>query len=480
MTTSSLYRILIVDDDAVVQKVLVNRLERKGYPVAVASSGSEALKLKESFDPEIIISDLRMPEMNGFEVIRHFNIPAIIITGHGDKESAIKAVESGAFAFFEKPFDLDAIEISIKRAGERHHLLKERETLLRRLDRLCRLQDRELESLRPLQFHENSKLIGESKSIKKIQSTLQQLARKPNSVLLIQGETGTGKEVVAQELHTLTYPEAEKTPFLALNCATVPQELFESELFGHEKGSFSGALAQRMGLAEAVQNGTLFLDEIGDMAPHHQAKLLRFLQERKFRRVGSNKEIIFRGRIIAASHKNLAEKVSEGSFREDLFYRLNMITVHLPALRERREDIELIALHICKRFALKGVRDADRLRFYEWPGNVRELHNWIERASILDLFDEAGLIHAPLPDLNSGSKLLRSSEDNSKLPKDINFNGLSLVDRRQELLDHYESQWIQEALQHHEGNLSAAARELGIDRKNLDKRAKALGLKKAS
>jgi len=423
-----------------------------------------------------------MPEMNGFEVIRHFDVPAIIITGHGDKESAIQAVEAGAFAFFEKPFDLDAIEVSVQRAGERFHLLREREMLLRKLNRLCKLQDRELESLRPLQFHEGSKLIGESRLIKKIYSTLKQLARKPRSPLLIQGETGTGKEVVAQELHSLTYPEADKTPFLALNCATVPQELFESELFGHEKGSFSGALVQRIGLAEAVQNGTLFLDEIGDMAPQHQTKLLRFLQERKFRRVGSNKEIAFKGRIIAASHKNLEDLVANNKFREDLLYRLNMITVVLPPLRDRREDIELLANHISSRFNLEGVRDPERLRFYDWPGNVRELHNWIERASILDLYDDEGLIHASLPHFGKevDSKSNDASSGSKKNESRLQLVSNTLVERRQEVLDHFETEWIQEALDKHSGNISAAARELGIDRKNLTRRIKDLGLKKAA
>lgn len=487
MNTPTQFRILIVDDDEVVRKVLVSRLERKGHIVAIASKGSEALALKESFQAELIISDLRMPEMNGFEVIRHFDIPAIIITGHGDKESAIKAVEAGAFAFFEKPFDLDALEVSVQRAGERLHLLREREALLRRLNRLCKLQDRELENLRPLQFPSGSRLIGESKAIKKIRVTLKQLARKPSSPLLIQGETGTGKEVVAQELHALTYPEFDKTPFLALNCATVPQELFESELFGHEKGAFTGALHQRIGLAEAVQNGTLFLDEIGDMAPQHQSKLLRFLQERKFRRVGSNKEISFKGRIIAASHKNLQELVSQAKFREDLLYRLNMITVHVPPLRERIEDIPLLAQHIARRFDLKGVRNPERLCSYAWPGNVRELHNWIERASILDLYDEEDLITASLPteeshSESSGTAFVSKSPNHSKLHlvKDqapFIHEESSLVERRQALLKHYETLWIQEALQRHNGNLSAAARDLGIDRKNLTRRVQELGLR---
>jgi DNA-binding NtrC family response regulator len=465
------FRILIVDDDEVVRKVLVSRLERKGHTLAVASSGSEAVQMAQSFKPEVLISDIRMPEMNGFEVIEKIDVPAIIITGHGDKESAIQAVEAGAFAFFEKPFDLDAIEVSVQRAGERYHMITERELLLRRLNKLCKLQDRELENLRPLQ-NQNTHLIGESKAIHKIRELLKQVSKKPRAPLLIQGETGSGKEVVAQELHVLTYTHPERTPFLALNCATVPQELFESELFGHEKGSFSGAHNQRIGLAEAVQNGTLFLDEIGDMAPQHQTKLLRFLQERKFRRVGSNKELVFRGRVIAASHKNLAQLVSEGAFREDLFYRLNIVTVEIPPLRERSNDIPLLAQYLSQKHGLMGVRDPERLLFYKWPGNVRELNNWIERASILELYDADKLIHASLPELSHRHELSPQHELSSW--NVVPLASTSLVERRKQILEHYERLWIEETLEKNKGNISASARELGIDRKNLARRIKDL------
>jgi len=473
--STQFFRVLVVDDDEVVRKVVVGRLERKGHSVRVAASGSEAIKIQQEFHAEVLVSDLRMPEMNGFEVIAHFQIPAIIITGHGDKESAIKAVEAGAFAFFEKPFDLDALDVSVQRAGERHNLLKERELLLKRLDRLCRLQDRELESLRPLRLSQ-PRLVGDSRALQKIREVLEQLARKPHSTLLIQGETGTGKEVLAQELHYLTYAEADKVPFLALNCATVPQELFESELFGHEKGSFSGALAQRIGLAEAVQTGTLFLDEIGDMAPQHQTKLLRFLQERRFRRVGSNKEIPFRGRIVAASHKNLQELVKKNLFREDLYYRLNVITLELPPLRDRSSDLEALSKHIAARFDLRGVRDPERLSIYPWPGNIRELHNWIERASILEEYDDRKLIVSSLPE-STGSKRIAPP---APVEASIEVAPASLSTMKQQILDHFESDWIGRALEKHHGNISAAARELGIDRKNLARRMKELGLGSSS
>jgi two-component system, NtrC family, response regulator AtoC len=477
------YRVMVVDDDDVVRKVLVSRLERKGHTVFVAASGAEALHAQNEFRPEVLISDLRMPEMNGFEVIAKFQVPAIIITGHGDKESAIQAVEAGAFAFFEKPFDLSALEVSVQRAGERQHLLKEREMLLKRLDRLCRLQDRELENLRPLRLSE-PRLVGESRALQELRAVLEQLAKKPHSTLLIQGETGTGKEVLAQELHQLTFENADKVPFLALNCATVPQELFESELFGHEKGSFSGALAHRIGLAEAVQAGTLFLDEIGDMAAQHQTKLLRFLQERRFRRVGSNKEIAFRGRIVAATHKKLPELVESGRFREDLYYRLNVITLELPPLRERTSDLNALSEHIAKRFGLHGVRDPERLAHYSWPGNIRELHNWIERAAILEEYDDTKKVVSPLPHV--GPRLSPSASDESSSTAedlstlhtvDTSVPGRSIAEMREKLLERHESVWIMKALDEHAGNVSAASRALGIDRKNLSRRMKELGLK---
>ncbi|NCN41573.1 sigma-54-dependent Fis family transcriptional regulator [bacterium] len=459
------FRVLIVDDDPTVRKVLVSRLERRGYNVQTADSAEEALKINEDFQCEVLVSDLRMPGLSGFELIEKIPAPAIIITGHGDKESAIKAVEAGAFSFFEKPFDLDSISIAVQRAGEKHHLLDERERLLKRLNKLCKLQDREIESLKGSEAGETL-LIGSSKGIKSIRQILAQLSKKPKAPLLIQGESGSGKEVVAKELHRLTFLESHDAPFLALNCATVPQDLLESELFGHEKGSFSGAHQQRIGLAEAVRSGTLLLDEIGDMAPEHQTKILRFLQERKFKRVGSNHEIAFKGRIIAASHKNLPTLVQEGHFREDLYYRLNIITVEIPPLRERKEDLAELANFLCEKHQLRGIDPKIDLRQYDWPGNVRELNNWIERASILDQVNDSSKVMSTLP-----SQLEGGAEYNDELSQIK-----SLHEKRQTLLDRHEKLWIIKALEENDGKVAPTARMLGIDRKNLSRRMQELGI----
>lgn len=465
------FRVLVVDDDPTVRKVLVSRLERRGHNVKIAESAEEGLKLNDSFQCEVLISDLRIPGMNGFDLIEKIKAPAIIITGHGDKESAIKAVDAGAFSFFEKPFDLDSISIAVQRAGEKHHLLQERDQLLSRLNKLCRLQDREIENLKHEDFSA-SLLIGSAKGIQDLRQMLDQLSKKPKASLLIQGESGTGKEVVAKELHRLSFNTTSNTPFLALNCATVPKDLLESELFGHEKGSFSGAHQQRIGLAEAVRTGTLFLDEIGDMAPEHQTKILRFLQEREFRRVGSNKDINFKGRIIAASHKDLKQLVADGLFREDLYYRLNVVTVEIPPLRERKEDLPGLAAFLCKKQSLQGIAEQIELSSYDWPGNVRELNNWIERAAILDLVDGRNHVNAELP---SGSN------KSSSTPTDIHVDptieaAKNLHDKRQALLDKHEKGWIIKALEENGGKIAPTARMLGIDRKNLSRRISELGI----
>lgn len=459
------YRVLIIDDEESVRKLLRMRLERKGHVVFEATNGKEALEKCLELDPELAVSDIRMPGHDGFDVLSEIKIPTILITGHGDKESAIKAVELGAFAFFEKPFDMDALELTVRRAGERHHLLLEKDALLKRLDHLCQMQNRELESLEEdvLRTH----YLGECQAMKRVQEILVRVAQKPKATVLITGETGTGKEVAAQELHRLTYKNGDRIPFLALNCSAIPTELFESELYGHEKGSFSGAHKSRIGLAEAVREGTLFLDEIGELAPQHQAKLLRLLQERKFRRVGSNHELDFKGRIVAATHRDLQERIKSEYFREDLYYRLSIVEIDLPPLRERGSDVLQLSQELCEKHAVSQIPPEylAQLRSYPWPGNIRELNNWIERASILGAFDP--LVHG-----DHSTSPSRSNE-----PKHLDLGAqVDIKTLRSKVLDHYDAKWIQAALERHEYNISAAATELGLDRKNLSRRIRELGL----
>jgi DNA-binding NtrC family response regulator len=471
---SSLFRVLVVDDEPQILQLLEGRLKRKGYDVETASSGDDALNRLKTFDAHAVVTDLRMPGMDGLSLVSKTKRPTLLITGHGDKESAIKAVESGAFGFFEKPFDLDSLEVMIRRACEKHLLDQEKEALLERLDRLVKLQGREIESLDsksspPKEFQGS---ISRSPKMSEVHTTIERLAQKPSANLLILGETGTGKEVIARALHAATHvsEKGSRTPFLALNCAALPPDLLESELFGHEKGSFSGALATRIGLAEAVREGTLFLDEIGELDPRHQAKILRLLQERSFRRVGANQEQSFSGRIVAATHRDLPTLSREGKFREDLWYRLSVVTLVLPPLRERPEDFPLLIDALCRRHGLKGVAPelTPQIQTYPWPGNIRELNNWIERASILGLHTPEGLItSSPAP---AGSQ---TSNTNSNSPES---NTQDLKNSRAQVLDDHDRRWIERALEKHDGNVSAAAKDLGIDRKNLSRRMKELGL----
>jgi DNA-binding NtrC family response regulator len=468
-----LYRVLIVDDEESIRTLIEGRLGRKGFETRTAASGREALEALEEFHAQVVITDLRMPGMDGFELLSKLRVPTIIITGHGDKESAIRAVEAGAFAFFEKPFDLDALEVMVRRGAEKHLMEVEREELTRKLDRLCKLQGRELENWDRSQ---SSTLIGNTPRMRELHTLLERLAQKPHAGLLILGETGTGKEVVAQELHRLTHSASDgRSPFLALNCSAIPADLLESELFGHEKGSFSGAHAARIGLAEAVREGTLFLDEIGELDPRHQAKILRLLQERRFRRVGANSEQSFAGRIIAATHRDLPRLASEGRFREDLYYRLSVVTAVLPPLRDRKEDLPALAQKLCAKHGMKGLHPLalEQARAHTWPGNVRELNNWIERAAILGLHDDQDLVTADITTegVSKGALRRRSSDVGAQIPDTGDLKSL-----RAQVLDEYDRRWIENALTEHDGNISAAAKALGIDRKNLTRRIRELNI----
>lgn len=447
--------VLVVDDDESIRTLLCGRLERRGHKVFQASSAEQAVAIITQAPIESVICDIRMPGKGGFHVLEASRVPTIMITGHGDKEAAIRSVKLGAFSFFEKPFDLDQLELTLLRAVERFRWEKERGALLEQLAELCRLQNREIQSL---ESQHSSQFIGKAPAVLTIKNTLVKLAKKPEATVLILGETGTGKEVLARELHEHTHGDSQHTPFLALNCAAIPQELLESELFGHEKGSFTGAHQQRIGLCEAVRGGTLFLDEIGEMDIKLQAKLLRLVQERSFRRVGGTGEIGFRGRIVAATHRDLVQRISQNLFREDLFYRLNVITLALPPLRERREDLPDLIDSLCRKQRLKGVspeRMADVVT-HNWPGNIRELRNWIERASILAEHDRELLVTAEIPGFHAPE--LAASEDRPLV------NHVKTAEREA----------ILGVLRDNDYHLTRSAAALGIDRKTLHRKMKAL------
>jgi two-component system response regulator PilR (NtrC family) len=371
-------RVLVVDDERSMRELLSIVLRREGYDVTLAENGRAALDRIESGRYDLLISDIKMPDMSGVDVLRaakriDTDIVGIMITAFASADTAIEAMRLGAHDYLSKPFDVDELKIKVRNALEQRQLRQENVLLKRALGT----------------SHQFANIVGRSEKMLAIFKMIEQVAR-TDSTVLVTGESGTGKEWVARAIHF--YSLRRDRPFVALNCGAVPETLLESELFGHVKGSFTGASANKKGLVEAAEKGTLFLDEIGEMNPMMQVKLLRVLQERKFRRLGGVEELEAAIRVIAATNQDLPKAVAEGKFREDLFYRINVIPIHLPALRERGEDIPLIAEYFVEKYRDQMGKDVhalsqaamDLLAAYEWPGNIRELENVIERAVALE------------------------------------------------------------------------------------------------
>src|SRR5688572_14843173 len=364
--------LLLVDDESALRTVTAERLRQRDFEVVEAETGERALALLDQFAFDILITDLRLPGVDGRQVVelavgRYPAIVAIVITGYGTVKDAVDAIKQGASDFVEKPFQFDKLMHVLQKA----------------LD-LRRLQD-EVADLRSKERHQFSGIVGRSQPMRKLFETLEAVAPSP-STILITGETGTGKEVVARAIHQHSDRRAHR--FVALNCSAIPETLLEAELFGHERGAFTGADRSREGRFEQAHKGTLFLDEVGTMSVGLQVKLLRVLQERNFERVGGNQTIKVDVRVVAATNSALSRMVAEGKFREDLYYRLNVIPVELPPLRDRRDDIPVLAKHFLDRFApggeVKISQSAMRaLMAYSWPGNVRQLENALERAVAL-------------------------------------------------------------------------------------------------
>lgn len=454
-------RVLIVDDEAGLRTALFRTLDRKGYQVITAASKKEAETVSQSEKPiDLALVDLRLPDGDGLELLTHLkslhrNIQVIILTGFGSIEKAVEATQRGAFHFVTKPFNLEAIMTLTERALAQTQLEKENQNLRTALHKRYHFEN----------------IIGQSEGIRRVLDLIERVADS-DSTVLITGESGTGKELVAKAIHYHSSRSAK--PFVPVNCGAIPTELLESELFGHVRGAFTGAIANRSGRFEMADAGSLFLDEIGDMPVALQVKLLRVLQERKFEPVGSAKTISANVRLIAATNVDIENAVAEGRFREDLFYRLNVIPVHIPALRDRRSDIPLLLHHFIDGFnrsrgrALTGITPEalDVLMAYAWPGNIRELENLVERIAILK---GSGLIDvSDLPE-----KFGRSISKGQSTPVEIPDQGLDF----NSAVDAYENSLIIQALEKTGWNRNQAAILLRLNRTTLVEKIKKKGLR---
>ncbi len=440
--------ILIVDDEEGIRESLSGILEDEGYSIVTAESGEQALKIVQEQPPDLILLDVWLPEMDGLEALQEIKairkeIPVIMISGHGNVEVAVKSTKIGAYDFLEKPLSLERILLSSRRALERSALERE---------------NRDLKD----DLHKRWRLIGESPVIKDLRAQIE-MAAHSNSRVLITGESGSGKELVARLLHGMGV-RADK-PFVEVNCAAMPLELIESELFGHEKGSFTGAFEKKKGKFEMADNGTLFLDEIGDMSLQTQAKVLRVIETQDFQRVGGSSNIKVDVRIIAATNKNLKEEVKKGAFRDDLFFRLNVIPISVPPLRDRKEDIPALVEYFIgsvtaeyrqlpKKITPEAIKS---LQNYDWPGNIRELKNLIERLVIM----------TPSATIHSKDFFLTGKQEGLDY-----FTYHSLKDAR----DAFERDFILRKLEENNWNISRTAEILDIERSNLHRKIKAYGI----
>jgi two-component system response regulator AtoC len=443
------YQLLVVDDDPQMQFFLKEALERQEYAVRVMGSAEEALDALKDERFDLILMDVRLPGISGLEAVDEIQkadrrTPIIIMTAHGSRDSALDAVRRGAYDYFTKPFSLDELEIIVRRALEKKRLLGELERLSHELAANRR----------------RGRLVGASRAMEDVIRLIDR-AGPTDSTVLILGESGTGKELIAEAIHERSARSAR--PLIKLNCAAIPETLLESELFGHEKGAFTGAFARKLGKFEQADGGTLLLDEIGDMTLSTQAKILRALQERELQRVGGGQTVKVDVRILASTNKNLERAVREGTFRDDLYFRLNVVSIQVPPLRERRDEIPELADHFLadanarlKRSILRLAPDAlAALMEYAWPGNVRELRNVIERAAVVNDGDVLALSSFPPP--------IRPAEPQAGTARWDNLQNLSLDEK----VAHLERAFVVDALARTGGVQAAAARLLGVTERSV-------------
>jgi two-component system, NtrC family, response regulator AtoC len=440
-------RVLVVDDEENIRLVLKTLLKRQGYEVETAETGEAALELVESFGPDVVVTDVRMPNMTGLDLLatlraKGSEATVIVMSAYGSPDEALEALRAGAYDYLQKPFKPDEVVLMLRKAEERERLRRENRALRQEIRK----------------EHQFEEILAKSAAMMAVFKTINKIAKYKTTVL-ITGESGTGKELVARAVHRQSDRAAGK--FVAVNCGAIPENLLESELFGHKKGAFTDAIQDRAGLLEEAHNGTLFLDEIGELPLSLQVKLLRVLEGQRIRRLGEADDREVDVRIVAATHRDLTKETEAGRFREDLFYRLNVLPIALPPLRDRREDIPLLASHFLERnnarlgTAIEGIDGEARRLLYEhaWPGNVRELENTIERAVVLA--EGATITTADLPER------VRESRDAVQLQ--LNSTELSVKKTTRVI----EEILIRRALQKTKGNRTRAAELLEISHRAL-------------
>jgi len=444
-------KILVVDDEPLIRDLLRDILREEGYEVSVAKEGLSALKKVKREETDLVITDVKMPGLDGIKLLKEIkkvspSTPVIVITAYGTIENAVEAMKKGAYDYITKPITPDQIKLVLQKISEHKNLLRENRYLRAEVNQKYNFEE----------------LVGESPGMREVYSMIDKVA-KTKATVLIQGESGTGKELVARAIHFRS-PRRER-PFIKLNCAALPEDLLESELFGHEKGAFTGAVSRREGRFELADKGTLLLDEISETSSSFQTKLLRVLQEGEFERVGGTRTLKVDVRIIATTNRNLKKLVEEGKFRDDLYYRLNVLPIYLPPLRERREDIPLLTLHFLKKYSrrnglrLKSISKEclQMLKEYYWPGNVRELENVIERMVVMN-------------------------EKETLLPQDFAFLNLSsqnlnLSFSENLTLEEMEKKLIIETLRRTGGNRTKTAKILNISVRTIRNKLKKYNLK---
>ena len=437
-------------------------LEKDGYKVMEASDGIGAFDVIKTKNPSLIFLDINMPKINGIQVleeINHMENPPmiVIVTAYGSERVAVDAIKKGAYDYIAKPYEIDELRLIAKHAFEKLALEEENARLRSEIYRL--------ESM--------GEIVGKSREMKDVYNKIEKVG--PTDVtILIQGESGSGKELVAKEIHKKS--SRRNYPMIVMNCAALPETLIESELFGHEKGAFTGATEKRLGKFELADKGTIFLDEIGDMSPNTQAKVLRVLQEQKFERLGGNETLHVDVRVISATHKLLLKEIEEGRFREDLYYRLKVVEIAIPPLRDRREDILLLADEFTKFFSIKYKKSiksissetANVFTRYNWPGNVRQLQNMIESAVVMANSETLGIYDFPEEIKNSNTFTVSFSN--------IDYN-LPFRDAKRTVIESFERDFLSRKLQENDGNISKAAEALDMYRQSLQQKIKELNMK---